>query len=156
MSDATPPPDPGPSTGPGPATPGFGPDVRRLFVDLAEMARVRRELAELELRTDIASSKRLAWSAGVGAVLALTGLPLLALAAAALLRSWHPLGTETINGWVPLLAGVFLLTGGLLVWTGYRRFRSDFRGFRQSLAELREDIDLIREWARGGEPAERE
>ena len=86
----------------------------------------------------------------------MTSVPLLVIAAAELLQSWRPIGTETVNGWVPILAGVSLLAGGILAWTGYRRFRRDFHGFRQSLAELREDVDWLQEWAGRGEPAEGE
>jgi uncharacterized membrane protein YqjE len=136
--------------------PGFGGDIRRLLADLADMVQVRRELAEIELRDDLAASKRLGLFAGVGAVLALTALPLFVVTIAELLYSWWPVGTETFNGWLPILAGTLLLTGGALAWTAYGRFRRDFHGFRQSLAELQEDVEWLQEWARGSAPSDGE
>jgi uncharacterized membrane protein YqjE len=158
MSESSPPPSSG-SASPrrsGSTPPGFGGDIRRLLADLVEMVRVRRDLAEYELRADLVSSKRLGLFAGVGGVLLVTSLPLLLIAAAQVLDRWRPLGAGAINGWVPLLGGALFVTGALLAWSGYRRFRRDFHGFRQSLAELREDVEQLQEWARGGEPVDGE
>jgi uncharacterized membrane protein YqjE len=126
----------------------FGLDLRRLFADLVEMFRARRELAELELRADLVSSKRLAIAAGLSVLLALTSLPLLLMSLAGLLHFyvWHPLGVGGMNVWVPILGGVLLLGGTLLAWLGYRRFRREFIGLRRSLAEVREDLAWLQEW----------
>lgn len=145
MSEATEP------SSSGSTPPGFRGDIRQLLVDLTDMVRARRDLAELELKADVSSSKRLGLSAGLGAVLVLTAMPLLVTFLAELLQAWRPIGTESINGWVPILAGTLLLAGATLAWAGYRRFRRDFRGFRQSMAELREDVEWLQEWARGGD-----
>jgi hypothetical protein len=120
--------------------------------DLAEMFQARRELAELELQADVASSKRLAVTAGVGAAIALTSLSLFAGTLAQVLQARWDIGvqaadgTPVVNLWLPILAAGLLLAGTLLGWAGYRRFRRELLGFRQTLAEMREDIQWLREW----------
>ena len=138
--------DAAPSSPPGTPSGLFGVDVRGLVDDLLAMFQARRELAELELRADVASSKRLAVVAGVAVVMVLTSLPLLVASLAQLLQAWHPLGASPVNGWYAILGGGLLLLGTLLAWVGYRRFRREFVGLRQSLAEFREDVQWLREW----------
>jgi uncharacterized membrane protein YqjE len=124
----------------------LGADVRQLLANLNEMAGARRELAELEIRADVAASKRLVWQAGMGAVLVLTGLPVLVVFLAQVLHAWRPVGTSSINAWGPILAGSLMLVGLIFIWAGYRRFRREFSGLRQSMAEFREDVQWLREW----------
>jgi hypothetical protein len=127
---------------------GFTPgaDLRQLFADLNELAGARRRLAELEIRADIATSKRFAWRAGIGAVLGLAGLPVLVVFFAQLLHARWPVGTSSVNAWGPILAGLLIFFGLILVWAGYRRLRCDFLGLRQSLEEFREDVQWLHEW----------
>jgi len=138
MTEAT----PSPTTSAWPA----GHDIRGLMSNLTEMLQARRELAELELKADVASSKRLAVVAGVGAVIALTSLPLFAGTLAQVLHACWPFEIASVNMWLPTLAALLLLAGAVLAWSGYRRFRHEFIGFRQSLEEVREDIEWLREW----------
>ena len=140
---------PRPDTTVGPNPQG---DLRRLVADLGEMLGARRKLAELELRADVSTSKRLAWTAGIGAVLILTGLSVIVVYLSQLLQAWRPVGSQAVNGWGPILAGSLIFLGLISAWAGYRRFRRDFMGLRRSLTELREDIQWLREWT-GGDDA---
>jgi uncharacterized membrane protein YqjE len=121
--------------------------------NLTEMIQARRELAELEWKADVSSSKRLALAAGVGAVIALTSLPLFAGTLAQVLHTCWPFQIANVNLWHPTMAAVLLLAGTGLAWVGYRRFRREFIGFRQSLEEVREDIEWLREWTGRAEEA---
>ena len=141
MTDAT------PSLSPTGSAWAAGHDVRRLIANLTEMLQARRELAELELKSDVASSKRLAVFAGIGAIIALTSLPLFAGTFAEWLHTcWPKYEVFGVNMWHPTVAAALLLAGTLLAWSGYRRFRREFLGFRESLEEVREDIEWLREW----------
>ncbi len=122
----------------------LGADAGRLFPQLAEMLSARRELAELEVRTDVASAKRLAVGGAIGAVLALCGLPLLLVAAAETLAVQF--GHDHL-GWLLGLGIAAIVIGLLIVWRAWRRFRTSFIGLEQSLAELKEDLAWLREWA---------
>ena len=121
----------------------LGRDLQRLWSDLADMLRARRQLAELEIRSDIAASKRLVIVAAVGATLALTGLPLLAMLAADALAEWLEMDRHRSL----LLVGSMLVVCGLAtIWRAWRGFRSGFVGLEESLAELKEDSAWLREW----------
>ena len=126
----------------------LGADAKRLASDAAEMLQLRRELVEMEVRSDIASSKRLGITGGVGLVLTLTGLPVLAVLASSGLNRLMPLGKDgTFNGWL-LIVGSLLVAGGFAAMhAAWRRFRRDFLGLKESAAELKEDIAWLREWA---------
>jgi hypothetical protein len=54
--------------------------------------------------------------------------------------------------WMLLLGGFSLLLGAGIGWAAYQRFRSDFSGLRNTLAELQEDIVWLREWTRSEAP----
>jgi len=125
----------------------LGDDARRLASDAADMLQARRQLAEMEIRADVASSKRLAIAGGTGLVLALTGLPVLTVLLAAGLNAVVPLsGEDGLNWWLLVLGAVFVLAGTVVMVWAWRRFRSDFTGLKESLAELKEDVVWLREW----------
>ncbi len=116
--------------------------IRRPLTEVAEMASLRWQLAELELRSDLQAAKRLGMLSGAGLVAALTGLPVLTIVLAGQLDSL----IASNFPWVTLSVGGLLLIGGLLTaWFGWRRFRSEFLGLRESLDECREDLIWLRE-----------
>ena len=119
-------------------------DVRQTWSDVAEMLALRRRLAETELRSDLAASKQLAISAGVGLVVAVTGLPVLVIAIASFADRHFQLSFPWIS---TATGGVLLLGGSLFAWLAYTKFRRNFCGFQQSLAELQEDLIWLHEWA---------
>lgn len=116
------------------------------LADLVEMASLRWQLAELEVRSDLAAARRLGVVAGAGIVAALAALPVLTVVLAGQLDNY----LANPFPWVTLSAGCLLLIGGLLVaWMGWRRFRHEFSGLRESLDECREDMIWLREWVDG-------
>ena len=66
------------------AVPPLG-DFRHLAGDLTEMFTLRRRLVEAEIRSDLANSRRLAVTAGIGITAALVGLAVLAVVAGRIL-----------------------------------------------------------------------
>jgi hypothetical protein len=125
-------------------------EARSLGGELAEMAALRWQLAQAELRSDLMAARRLAVWLAIVAVMALTSLPLLAVCLAEVLGGW--LGISRA-GWLLILA-LGLLTAtipiGILAWRGFRR---RFTGMEESLDELREDIVWLNEWAGRGDDA---
>lgn len=122
------------------ATPASG----KSLADFVEMASLRWQLAELEMQSDLAAARRLGLLGGTGVVAAISALPVLTVVLAG------QLDTFLANGfpWVTLSAGCLMLAGGLLTaWYGWRRFRGEFLGLRESLDECREDLIWLREWA---------
>jgi uncharacterized membrane protein YqjE len=116
------------------------------LADVVEMASLRWQLAELEVQSDIAAARRLGLLSGAGLVSAITSVPVLTVVLAG------QLDTLLANSfpWVTLSAGCLLLAGGLLAaWLGWRRFRGEFLGLRESLDECREDLIWLREWTEG-------
>lgn len=119
-------------------------DVRRSWAELTEMFALRRRLAEAELRSDLATSKKLAWTAGSGIVAALTGLSVLVMAVASFADRYWDLAFP----WVSTTAGAALIVGGLFfAWASWWNFRRELLGFEQSIAELKEDLVWLREWS---------
>jgi hypothetical protein len=112
------------------------------LADVVEMISLRWQLAELEVNSDLAAARRLGVLGGAGFVAAISALPVLTVVLAG------QLDTFLANGfpWVTLSAGCLLLVGGLLTaWLGWRRFRGEFLGLRESLDECREDLIWLRE-----------
>jgi uncharacterized membrane protein YqjE len=117
------------------------------LADVIEMASLRWQLAESELRGDLAAVRRLGLLGGLGMLAAISALPVLTVVLAgqvdAVLANPFP--------WASLSAGCLLLAGGsLTAWWGWRRFRREFLGLRESLEECREDLMWLREWAEDG------
>ena len=113
------------------------------LADIIEMASLRWQLAELELRSDCASARRLGLVGGAGLVAVIASIPVLTIVLAGQLDA----GLGNSFPWVTLSAGCLFLVGGLLAaWLGWRRFRGEFLGLRESLEECHEDLIWLREW----------
>ena len=107
------------------------------------MAGLRWQLTRLELHADIRSARRLAFVLLSVVVMGLTGLPILAVAAAGLLDGW--LGIAQV-GWL-FIFGLTLLAGAAVAgWLGWRRFRRRLVGLAETREELREDLVWLRDW----------
>ncbi len=117
-------------------------ELRALTADASEMLRLRWELARLEIQADLSHLKRLAviWTAA--AIMALTSLPLLAVFAAESLDG--RLGIAR-RGWLLIFALTLLFTACVCFYLGRAWFRRRFVGLKQTLEELREDVEWIRE-----------
>ena len=77
-------------------------------------------------------------------LLVLCGLPLLLTAAALGLAQVTDLGAAV---WLCFFGAVLVLPGIVAIVLSVRRLRAEFCGLRNTLAELREDLVWIREWA---------
>src|SRR5262245_17206549 len=89
-------------------------EVRRLGVDLYDLARTRLELARLEAAEAIRSLRGLGVVLAVAGVLALTALPVLVVALADALH--QTLGIARW-GWLCIFGGGLLVAGATLGWT---------------------------------------
>jgi hypothetical protein len=126
----------------------LGSDVKkelgRLTAEFGKMIRLRWRLAELEIRADLASLKRLLIAWITAATMFLAALTLVLVSAAEVLDG--VLGVPRA-GWMLTLAGLLVTAAGLLGWLSWRRFRGRLVGFEQTLDELREDVRWLNEWA---------
>lgn len=130
------------------ANPSVTGETRRFLAELAEMVDLRKQLAEEEIRSDLATARRLATGGGIGAVLVLTGLPVLVMFATGRVDAWIQSQQDQPGGWpwVTLGAALVLLVGGVVALSSsWRRFRRDFLGLQESLAEIKEDLAWLRE-----------
>ncbi len=118
--------------------------------EIVQMINARRELAELELTSDIESARGLATGGGIGAVLALTGLPVLAVLGANYAATCS---NGDANLWMLGVGLSCLIIGGLTGLFSWLRFRKNLVGFRATLEELREDVTWLQEWT--GTPDDR-
>jgi len=123
-------------------------ELERLGADLQEMVRLRWQLARLEIDAAAGAARRLAIVLAVAGALALTALPLLAVALAEVLDG--QLGVPRI-AWLAIFASVLLVAGAVTGWLAWRHFRRRLVGLEESLEELREDAVWLREWVRGPE-----
>jgi uncharacterized membrane protein YqjE len=117
-------------------------ELNALGDELRGMAAARWQLAQLELKADLQSVKRLAIVWLMAGVMALTSLPLLASSLAEVLDGRYGIARGM---WLLIFAGgllFFALAGGYLAW---RRFRRRFIGLQETLEELREDLLWLRE-----------
>jgi uncharacterized membrane protein YqjE len=112
--------------------------------EFRRMAQLRWELAELELRGDLARLKRLVVAWGVAAVLALAVMPVLAVWLAAILEQQFQVSPLVS---LPVLAGGLLIVAGGVAWGSWSRFRAKLSGLEETLEELREDMVWLEEWA---------
>jgi hypothetical protein len=119
--------------------------IGRLHADLRQMLVLRWQLARLEVQAALGQVKWLTVALVVFAVMVLSSLPILAVAAAASLAG-QPAQRVSLVGWL-LIFGLGLLAGGAaggyLAWRGFRR---RFAGIEQTLEELREDAVWLRQW----------
>jgi protein-S-isoprenylcysteine O-methyltransferase Ste14 len=124
-----------------------------LEADLRQMAAVRWQLARLEVQAAIAQIKRLAIALLLFAVMVLSALPILAVAAAESLAAPEAEGVSFVQ-WL-LIFGLGLLAGGAAGgYLAWRRFRRRFTGIEQTLEELREDGLWLRQWVGRAESSE--
>jgi uncharacterized membrane protein YqjE len=114
--------------------------------DAREMLALRWSLARLELRADACTLRRLAIKLAISGVMALTALPLLLAAAAVGLHHWTRIPTGT---WLALFALLLLAAAGAIGCLAWRRFRRQFTGMAETLEELREDLEWLKEWRDG-------
>lgn len=112
------------------------------WADLAETLELRRRLAEAEIRSDLATGKRLAIAGGVGLVLALVSLPLFLAALA-----WQLAAVTTIGfaAWLLIFGGPLFVLGLATIYFAWRTLRRDFLALSATRQELREDLIWLRE-----------
>jgi uncharacterized membrane protein YqjE len=122
-------------------------ETRQLRAELGRMLQLRRELATLEVHHDRRLIRRCLIVGSLGAAMTLVGLPLLLQIATQQLAD---LTTLSAAAWTLIMGAVLLVPGLLLVARAIGKFRSDFRGLRDTLAELNEDLIWLREWMPGG------
>ena len=121
---------------------GLRAELGGLAADAKEMIRLRFELARLEIQADIGHLKRLVFVWGVAAVMALTSLPLFATCVAEALDG--RLGIARW-GWLLIFGLGLLCTAAACVYFGRVWFRRRFVGLQQTLEELREDLEWVKE-----------
>lgn len=128
-------------------TPSWTGEWGRLFSDFVELLTLRRQLAELEVRNDLRQIKRLGVFGGVGLTLCLVGMAVLAVLIGSLIDQW--IATSTVpRPWGSLVLGVGFIACGLeTLRRSWHRFQRDFSGLKESIAELREDAEWLREWS---------
>ncbi len=114
------------------------------FGKLCELFDARWAMAQLEIRHNISAAKRLAIVGGVGAVLALTALPILVIAASTALSS---ITTLDETAWRLILGGGLLLLGLAAMLLSWRTFRGNFTGLSETASELQEDRRWLQELA---------
>jgi len=125
--------------------------LARLRAELSALGRelrtalaLRWEMARLELTADLRRLRRTVLMLLGAAVMGLAALPLLVVVLAEVLSGWLGIGRV---GWLAifglgLLAGAVLV--GLLAW---RRLRAGPLLWEETLEELHEDVQWLREWA---------
>ena len=111
-------------------------ELSRLRDELRAIVTARWQLARLELTVAAADTKRLAVALGLAALLALTSLPVLVVAAAEALAG--RCGIDR-TGWLLIAFAALALAAVLTAWLGWRRFRRHFVGLEETLEVLRED-----------------
>jgi uncharacterized membrane protein YqjE len=121
-------------------------ELSGLTADLGEMLQLRWELARLEIQADLGHLKRLAFIWGVAAVMALTSLPLFATCIADALDG--RLGIARW-GWLLIFGLALLCTAVICMYFGRLWFRRRFTGLKQTLEELREDLEWVKEKMKG-------
>jgi len=111
---------------------------------LQELLDARLAMAKLEVRHNIHSFRRLGIAGTIGAVVALSGLPVLLIVLSQALAARTRLDVFT---WQFLLGGAFSLAGMLILLLAWRSFRRNFTGLAETLDELREDRRWLEEIA---------
>ncbi len=124
------------------ATPVWKQRVRLFAVELREAVNLRRELATLEIEHDRQLLRRGIIVGGIGAIMAVVGLPLLLQGTAQWLATMTRLSVTT---WTLIFGTLLLVPGTLLLVRTIRRSRSSFCGLRSTLPELNEDMVWFRD-----------
>lgn len=99
-------------------------------------------LFQLELHEAKADFVRLALFACTSLVLGVAGMAVLVAALAHLLAEWTGLDRELV---LAIEGGLLLAIGAGAGWLGWRRCRREFRPLQQSLEELQEDLQWLRQ-----------
>ncbi len=120
-------------------------EIRGLSTDVREMLRLRWELIRLELQADLMALKRLAVILIAATVMALTSLPLFFVSLADALHG--RLGIARW-GWLLIFGVGLLIIAGLSAYIGRILFLRRFSGLKETLAELREDLEWLKEGVR--------
>ncbi|MBX7165591.1 MAG: phage holin family protein [Pirellulales bacterium] len=113
-----------------------------LRADLLALLTARGKLLRLELQAAAAVLRRAAVASTVGGVLAIVGLAGALVAAAPWLEQQLALPAGSV---LPILSIVLLAAGLTILTQASRRFRRDFAGLRDTLAETQEDVLWLRE-----------
>lgn len=117
-------------------------EFQGLASDLGRLLENRRRLIELEVQDAKSTLRRTAWDGAVALILGVAGLSLLSVAALDRLQGVWGFSREawgTMGGLGLSLIAIVVARLALL------RFRRDFRGLRDSLDELREDVAWLRD-----------
>lgn len=122
-------------------------ELASLTGEVRRMARMRWELAELELRSDVKRLKQLVAAWGIAVVLGLAVFPVLAVWLATVLETRFLLPPVAT---LPALAALLLAGAGGIAWGAWRWFRSRLSGLEETLEELREDAVWLEEWSGSG------
>ncbi len=120
---------------------GLKDGLSQVGADISEMARVRWQLAELEVRRGLGAAKRLAIALTIATVCLLSSVPVLVVGLAHVL-SRIALAPGT---WLLIQGLALAVFGGLIAWAAWQRFRREYAGLRETLEEFREDIAWLRE-----------
>ncbi len=121
-------------------------ELRGLAADIGEILQLHGQLAWLEIQADLGRLKRLALIWGVAAVMALTALPLMATYLAETLDGRLGIVRET---WLLIFGLTLLITAAISAYGGRLWFRRRFVGLEETLEELREDLEWLKEGVRG-------
>ena len=126
--------------------PLFSPLKRQMAGISAEakaMLAARAELLGLELSAARSSVVRLVVAVLLGCLILLVALPMATVAFSQQLARWFSLDPLAVL-WVFTL---MMFVGGTgLIYGSWRRFRREFHGVEDSIAELREDLMWMQEW----------
>jgi uncharacterized membrane protein YqjE len=117
-------------------------DLSGLASDVGELVELHGRLARLEIEAAVGQIKRLAAIGGIAAVMALTGLPLLATCLAEALDG--RLGIVRAQ-WLLIFGLSLLAAAAILGLGGWCWFRRRFKVLEEALEELREDLQWVKE-----------
>jgi uncharacterized membrane protein YqjE len=121
-------------------------ELARLATELRRLVDVRLQLARLELRAAVKSTRRLALALLSVVLIVLVTLPVLVLALSDWLQARYDVGPGILPG---SIGGGLLLVALAIGALSWRRFRREFVGFEETLEELHEDLVWLKEWTGG-------
>jgi Zn-dependent protease with chaperone function len=127
---------------------GLSHEATGLIEELRALGIARWRLLRLELLASLDQVKRLVILCAVAFAAIATSLPVLVVAAGDALAG---VGGIPRWGWLLIFAATLILGAILTAWLSYRRFRRNFTGVTETLEELREDVQWLRE-LRGSPP----
>mgnify|MGYP002624021517 CR=1 FL=1 len=122
--------------------------LRSVATEAREFLALRAELLSLEFRLARHSLAKLAGATAFAVVAILVSLPVMLVAAADMIETRFAVPSEWTLG---ACGSLLLVAAGLVGWRGWRKFRRDFAGLEDSIAELQEDLVWLSEWL-GAEP----